>query len=365
MSEPLAQLQGTTIPLSDAPCRGCADPCDAGHEELPKLDIDMSPLLGNVKPYGRQIVISTPNPDWAREVTEAEGTLAAYLSSAVSAALGTTGQEEKNAPKPALTATPAPPGVFDTRADLARLTRVSIHNGLFPSVSGDGKRETVLVFPDFKAVTEVPVSEEGAREVFERVLSPSVPLQALPPTEADRALAGGIKTWFLRYSCVILICSHKKRDYRCWAVAPQLERAFTQSLEREGFDVHHQLEDPSLSGPALEDDPALASLPALEEDEDEDEEARYAEVRRRLQQQQAAEQRRALVLFCSHVGQHKFAGNVIVNMPTGAAVWYGRVTPHEVDAIVKETVIRGKVLPALLRGGLNLCHPGHGSLNDW
>ena len=78
MSEAIAQLQGTAIPLSEAPCRGCADPCDAGarilasrghsvsirdssrhhhvgHEELPKLDIDMSPLLGNVKPYGRQV----------------------------------------------------------------------------------------------------------------------------------------------------------------------------------------------------------------------------------------------------------------------------------------------------------------------
>ena len=54
-----------------------------------------------------------------------------------------------------------------------------------------------------------------------------------------------------------------------------------------------------------------------------------------------------------------------INMPTGAAVWYGRVTPHEVDAIVRETVIGGKVLPALLRGGLNLCHPGRGGLNDW
>nr|VWP01663.1 Guanyl nucleotide exchange factor Sql2 [Ganoderma boninense] len=346
--------------------------------------------LTNTSAPPAQIVISTPNPDWAREVTEAEGTLAAYLSRAVSvsvsaasapitAAAGEDKNKKEPKPKPALTATPAP-GVFDTRADLARLTRVSIHNGLFPSVSEHGARETVLVFPDFKAVTEVEVSEEGAREVFERVLSPSVPLQAVPCARG----ATGTKTWFLRYSCVILICSHRKRDYRCWAVAPQLERAFTQSLEREGFDVHHQLEDPSLSGPALEDDPVFISTSLVPDEHDEE---RRAEVRRRLQQ--ATEERRALVLFCSHVGQHKFAGNVIVrlsfasvvrcradeahsttfdlqiNMPTGAAVWYGRVTPHEVDAIVRETVVGGKVLPALLRGGLNLCHPGRGGLNDW
>ncbi|KAM5544891.1 hypothetical protein V8D89_001789 [Ganoderma adspersum] len=358
MSETITQLQGTAIPLSEAPCRGCPDPCDAGHEELPKLDIDMSPLLGNVKPYGRQIVISTPNHDWAREVTEAEGTLAAYLSSAVSAPPGAgAASGEQKPPRPALTATPAP-GVFDTRADLARLTRVSIHNGLYPSVSQDGAKETVLVFPDFKAVTEVAVSEEGAKEVFEKVLSPGIPLQAVPPARTDSDGAASeikLKTWFLRYSCVILICSHKKRDYRCWASAPPLEHAFTQALEREGFDVHHQLEDPSLSGPSLEDDPSLIQLASAEE--------QRAEIRRKLEQ--AAEQKRALILFCSHVGQHKFAGNVIINMPTGAAVWYGRVTPHEVDAVVRETVIGGRVLPALLRGGLNLCHPGRGGLNDW
>ena len=156
-----------------------------------------------------QIVISTPNHDWAREVTEAEGTLAAYLSSTVSApsAVSAPGEAsgEQKPPKPALTATPAP-GVFDTRADLARLTRVSIHNGLYPSVSQDGAKETVLVFPDFKAVTEVAVSEEGTQEVFERVLSPSVPLQAVPPARTGSDSRAGIKTWFLRYSCVILIC---------------------------------------------------------------------------------------------------------------------------------------------------------------
>ncbi|KAI1792067.1 Sucraseferredoxin-like protein [Ganoderma leucocontextum] len=349
-----AQLQGTAIPMSEAPCRGCSDPCDAGHEELPKLDIDMSPLLGNVKPYGRQIVISTPNHDWAREVTEAEGTLAAYVAAAVSAGGGTSG--EQKAPKPALTAASAP-GVFDTRADLSQLTRVSIHNGRYLSVSQDGAKETVLVFPDFKAVTEVEVSEEGGREVFEKVLSPSIPLQAAPRPRADSDSGAGIKTWALAYSCVILICSHKKRDNRCWAVAPQLDRALTSALEREGFDVHHQLEDPSLSGPALEDDPTLTSLPSDEE--------KRAEIRRRLQQHAHSEQRRALVLFCSHVGQHKFAGNVIISMPTGASVWYGRVTPHEVDAIVRETILGGKILPPLLRGGLNLCHPGQMSLNDW
>lgn len=46
-------------------------------------------------------------------------------------------------------------------------------------------------------------------------------------------------------------------------------------------------------------------------------------------------------------------------------MWYGRVTPHQIDAIVRDTIIGGKVIPPLLRGGLNLSRPGCKSLNDW
>ena len=54
-----------------------------------------------------------------------------------------------------------------------------------------------------------------------------------------------------------------------------------------------------------------------------------------------------------------------INTPRGASVWYGRVTPHEVDAIVKETIIGGRILTPLLRGGMNLSRPGRNNLNDW
>ena len=51
--------------------------------------------------------------------------------------------------------------------------------------------------------------------------------------------------------------------------------------------------------------------------------------------------------------------------PSGSGVWYGRVTPHDVDSIVENTIIKGLVLPPLLRGGLNLSRPNCKSLNDW
>lgn len=67
--------------------------------------------------------------------------------------------------------------------------------------------------------------------------------------------------------------------------------------------MHTQLDDPSEfgHGPALED---------LSGSEDE----KHAEIQRQLQALDAThgEHKRALILYCSHIGGHKYAGNVIV-----------------------------------------------------
>jgi len=75
--------------------------------------------------------------------------------------------------------------------------------------------------------------------------------------------------------------------------------------------------------------------------------------------------KRALVLKNSHVGGHKFAGNCIIHTPQGSGVWYGRVTAHEVPAIVEQTIIEGMILPSLLRGGGDIIQPARQSLYDW
>jgi hypothetical protein len=72
--------------------------------------------------------------------------------------------------------------------------------------------------------------------------------------------------------------------------------AFSQTLQDEGWDVHTQLEDPI--GSPLEDYP--------EGDEKE------AEFSRRLQELDEGFPKRALILKTSHIGGHKYAGNVIV-----------------------------------------------------
>lgn len=67
----------------------------------------------------------------------------------------------------------------------------------------------------------------------------------------------------------------------------------------------------------------------------------------------------------SHIGGHKFAGNVIIYFPqssadgwethplAGMGVWYGRVEPKHVDGIVSETILRGRIIKELFRGGID------------
>jgi hypothetical protein len=77
------------------------------------------------------------------------------------------------------------------------------------------------------------------------------------------------------------------------------------------------------------------------------------------------EGRSARVGLISHIGGHKFAGNVIIYLPPGMktedgrshplaghGVWYGRVEPKHVQGIVSETIIKGNVIKGFFRGAI-------------
>lgn len=77
---------------------------------------------------------------------------------------------------------------------------MSILNGSHDTLSRDYERETVLVFPDYKVVTEVPRSLDGARELWRNSVNPSV------SRRGSSSEANSIKSWVIPYTCVILIC---------------------------------------------------------------------------------------------------------------------------------------------------------------
>ncbi|KAL5508216.1 hypothetical protein ACEPAH_5835 [Sanghuangporus vaninii] len=387
------ELKQAGVPVSEAICRTCADPCNEGHEEFPKrFDVDMeTEMRGSVKPYRRQVVISTGKADWVREVTDERDSLAKYLSSAEDRHSGdvrkqgappSPSSEKKEEKHPADTSNSTitskqPTGVYSYKPS----GRLSIVNGSHHTISDDPDTQaTVLVLPDYVAVTNVPISSAGASALWEHALDPAVPRAGTWITPGSEEM----KTWTLPYNCLIMLCSHKRRDARCHIAAERLHEDFAYSLESEGWHVDTELEDLSSAGPPLESiatteearkAAAIEQLRALGDEDashteqgsgEQHEETRpAADEQNRTGSTSAQKQRKALILKNSHIGGHKFAGNVIIYFPQGSSVWYGRVTPHEVHAIVHHTILGGKVLPQLLRGGLGIARPGCASLLDW
>lgn len=134
---------------------------------------------------------------------------------------------------------------------------------------------------------------------------------------------------------VVLICGHGGRDGRCGIIGPVLRREFETQLEREGVTVEKGAVDVESSS---------------SHGEEQGEEGR----------------RRARVGVISHIGGHKFAGNIIIYVPrgwkgaggkkeselAGKGIWYGRVEPRHVEGIVRETVFGGRVVKDMFRGGI-------------
>lgn len=204
--------------------------------------------------------------------------------------------------------------------------RLSILNGSHTPLSDDPSQETVIVFPDFKVIADVPRSPVGAETLWRAALDPSY------GRLGAESRPDSLRSWLLPYSCAILLCkatcifhpksalnllrtgSHKRRDKRCAVVAPILEKsgnvtyslsagqltwfiiALIHCLEGEGWAVHTGLED--LSG-----SPTLESLLT---------EGPEPEVAFEKRLKALGGEHKALILRTSHVGGHKFAGNVVV-----------------------------------------------------
>ncbi|KAF9534392.1 Sucrase/ferredoxin-like-domain-containing protein [Crepidotus variabilis] len=351
-------LRASDVPVSTADCRACADPCDLGHDAYPRrFNVDMaSNMLGSVDPYHRQLVISTGKADWDRKIEDDKDSLAAALGQVIARPPPpppvSTSPPLSTSPKPSTSpklpsSPPNPKGIRSGTGlfSSSDSTSTSVLNGSHRTVSEEEDDDTVLIFPDFKCVTEVSRSQQGARDLWNTAVDPSIGREGVVLRRSP------LKSWVLPYGCVILLCSHKKRDNRCGIAAPKLEHAFIKSLEAHGWDADTHLEHPSLTmGPALED---LGSTP----------EEREETIATQLQESTSS--KRALIVKVSHIGGHRYAGNAIIYTPAGSGIWYGRVTPHDVDSIVTNTIVDGLILPPLLRGGVNLSRPNCKTLNDW
>lgn len=127
---------------------------------------------------------------------------------------------------------------------------------------------------------------------------------------------------------LVLICGHGGRDERCGKLGPILRDEFEEKLQRQNVPLLHEAP------------PAEAEVVNTEVEG-------YVPTAR--------------VGLISHIGGHKFAGNVIIYIPpsfggnalAGKGIWYGRVGPEHVEGIVAKTILEGKVIKEMFRGGID------------
>ncbi|KAH6642692.1 Sucrase/ferredoxin-like-domain-containing protein [Boeremia exigua] len=171
---------------------------------------------------------------------------------------------------------------------------------------------TAYLFPSFQRITAIPHTPASLSAFATAYLkAPTLhPMHAgLTPAQKAALTRDTSKATLLPApepitNPVILICGHGGRDQRCGILGPILQNAFQADLARRGI---------------------------------------HAEVAQ-----------------ISHIGGHKYAGNVIIYLPPsmegnalrGAGIWYGRVGPGQVEGVVEETIVRGRVVGELLRGGV-------------
>lgn len=243
---------------------------------------------------------------------------------------------------------------------------------------GSDKRESVFVFPDYKVrfslkltvprylliivlihvhkqmVSHLP-STSATELVFDHI-SPHL-LQS-QPTKPSSELA----SYILPYHATILICSHKKRDRRCHITADPVISALTHAIEELGDTWHvdqrgdeAHLFEPYKITPNDSEEGIIERKKELIKNRSDDSEDKHVGI-----------------FKVSHVGGHKFASQVIIWLPNGKSIWYGRVTTQDCKIIVNETLKNGRVVADLLRGGTALaglktgkCEKGKGTLWEW
>ncbi|KAK3499347.1 Sucrase/ferredoxin-like-domain-containing protein [Neurospora hispaniola] len=209
---------------------------------------------------------------------------------------------------------------------------------------------SIYLLPDFKYIPSLSSDPNHVKALVKAHLlpeklhpvhnhSPPAKREALlrDPSYADM-LPGGVRD--IRNEVIVLICGHGGRDQRCGVYGPLLRSEFETRLAEQGQQQQQQ-------GPGIE---VLKGA---------------AEKAVDLEKKKGVWGAR--VGLISHIGGHKFAGNVIVYIPPGLksyddsdvphplaghGIWYGRVEPKHVEGIVKETIKKGNVIKELFRGGI-------------
>lgn len=226
---------------------------------------------------------------------------------------------------------------------------VALTNSSLPSSvpkRSEVQTTSAYILPSFKYVPFLPrVSFDSVQALVKGYLLPAKLNPAhgsLSPIHKDRLLRS-MEHQQLLYEVqdvkdvLVLICGHGGRDKRCGIIGPILRDEFEKCLPMKDVQI--------MKGPVdITQDGQRPALPPSAPEES---------------------VRTARVGLISHIGGHKFAGNVILYIPpgmkapnggahslAGCGIWYGRVEPKHVEGIIQETLLSGKVIADLFRGGI-------------
>ncbi|PFH63376.1 hypothetical protein XA68_12340 [Ophiocordyceps unilateralis] len=247
--------------------------------------IRFSYLDDTVPPYREQVVICTGVTSWEPKIDDENNK--DNLARDISQMLKKAGEDLPND---------------------ARLPRITVLNASFPS-SWSKRRaipsNSVYLFPSFKYVprvirtrpdfdtdpTHLQRSIFSAEALMERCVLPYFPKSHMTPNFLHDGIRHDVYMEFDKNlqdveDVVVLICGHDRVDWRCGVMGPLLVREFNNQLVKAGLDVR--------------DDRVFVPKSGSWKD--------YRSKRGDVVQA-------ARVGLVSHVGGHKFAGNVIIYLP--------------------------------------------------
>ncbi|KAK6354084.1 hypothetical protein TWF730_008502 [Orbilia blumenaviensis] len=280
-----------------------------------------STLAGVITRHYRHVLVHTGTIDWPSRIEDS--TSNSKISKLKSMIFGKTDSEQNTSITTKLKSLVSRGSIYVDPFHPILVTNTSLPT----DPSAKENHGTISIFPDAIELTSIENSTESIRSLLTSfLLSPSNPLSS---THQER----GAFTTKKITKPVILTCSHGNRDKRCGILGPAITKAFKESLER-------------------------------------DRESNRIDC---------------IVGDISHIGGHKFAGNVIIHLPgdhllskaindvpgsntsvsslgehesnklpmRSVSIWYGRVMPYHVEGILETTLKQGKIIKELLRGIVN------------
>ncbi|KAH0372851.1 hypothetical protein KCU65_g951, partial [Aureobasidium melanogenum] len=320
----------------------CPSPTCQCRETPTGLDIDRdSKLNGTMPAYAEQVIISTGRSDWKSRIQEDEDSV---LVNQMAKFTGPKGKFSDPYHNVSVINSSIPPTPFEDaeastqpaqKANTVPAAKPGSDPDVVPQQTPNTAPASAFLFPSFQYVPSIPTDDSGVEAFIKGFV--------LPPTlhaSHDR-LTRAQKNTLLHepemrkqfpgarsvHEIVVLICGHGGRDERCGKMGPILQAEFEDKLERQNI-------------PVIKEAPPHDTVQPDYSIEEYQPAARIGQI--------------------SHIGGHKWAGNVIVYIPpsfktnplAGCGIWYGRVEPQHVEGIVGKTLIDGKVIKNLFRGGI-------------